>query len=325
MSAVINRKLNLALTALAVLVNLNQFILLPVFLLPAHPLWLWSLLPCCLLSNSLWYLMHEAFHQNLHPNTRINEVAGHLLAIFFGAPYYVVKFGHLMHHRFNGALVDRPDLYDPARTRAGAAALRYYGGLCLGLYLEELLSSLLCLLPQHYRARLLHRLIRGDEASARELRAAADAQLARCATLRGIRLDGLAIGVLLAVSIACYGTFWHVVPLMLLLRGFLISFANNIPHYGTGNDDVYHALNVRLSHVLSFFYLHFNYHRVHHHNPRLPWTALPEAFHRSGETFDAGLVSAALRQLKGPKPYAPTRTGGFRTGSTSQGPAVSGG
>lgn len=303
MPALINRKLNMGLTVFAVGVSLYQFIVLPVLLLPAHPLWLFSLIPCCLLSNSLWYLMHEAFHRNLHPDARANEAAGRLLAILFGAPYRVVKFGHLMHHRFNGSLVERPDLYDPARLSAAAAARRYYWGLCLGLYVKELLSGVLfCLLPQRFLAVVLSWLIAGDETAARELREAAGAQLAKRETRRAIRVDGLATCVLLAVSVACYGAFWYVVPLILLLRGFLISFANNVPHYGTSTTDVNHALNVRLSRVTSAFYLHFNYHRVHHQDPRLPWTALPEAFERSGETFDVDLASAALRQFGGPRP-----------------------
>ena len=47
---------------------------------------------------------------------------------------------------------------------------------------------------------------------------------------RAIRGDGVATGILLAFSFACYGAFWYVVLLILLLRGFLISLANNIPH-----------------------------------------------------------------------------------------------
>lgn len=303
MTALINRRLNMRLTVFAVGMNLYQFILLPVFFLPAHPLSLLSLFPCCLLSNSLWYLMHEAFHRNLHPDVGTNEAAGRLLSIFFGAPYRVVKFGHLMHHRFNGSPVERPDLYDPARMSAESAALRYYWGLCVGLYVEELLSGVLfCVLPQRFFAVVLSGLLKGDDAAAREMRESAAALLARRETRRAIRADGIATVVLLAASVACYGHFWFVVPLILMLRGFLISLANNIPHYGTANDDVRYALNVRLSRVMSAFYLHFNYHRVHHHDPRLPWTALPEAFQRSGETFDVGLSSAALRQFKGPSP-----------------------
>ncbi len=53
---------------------------------------------------------------------------------------------------------------------------------------------------------------------------------------------------------------------------------------------------------LEALYLNFNYHRVHHYDPRIPWTALPSAFRASGESFDTPLPSAAFAQLRGPLP-----------------------
>jgi fatty acid desaturase len=302
----INVGLNVALVAFAVLVNVYQFLLLPLFLRPT-PVRLITLIPCIVLSNPLWYLTHESFHGNLHPDPRINETAGRLLSILFGAPYRVLRFGHLMHHRFNGALIDRSDLYDPGKRTILAARAGYFWELCIGLYAAEMVSTLLFLLPERHIAGALNRLISGDDRATKEIRASALIQLTKREAVRAIRTDGIAAWALLVMSLILYGSFWYVLPLLVIARGFLISFANNIPHYGTSPDDVKYALNIRLSRLASLLYLHFNYHRVHHQDPRLPWTALPTAFRRSGEGFDVSLPAAALAQFKGPIPAPSTR------------------
>jgi len=128
----VNVRLNVLLIVAAVLVNVYQFLLLPLLFLPAASVWLITLLPCIVLSNPLWYLTHEAFHGNLHAEPAVNDKAGRLLSVLFGAPYRVIRFGHLMHHRFNGAPIDRPDLFDPEKTSIQAARLRYLWELCIG-------------------------------------------------------------------------------------------------------------------------------------------------------------------------------------------------
>ncbi len=302
MPELIKTRLNALLIAIAVLVNLYQLLFLPLLLLPTSSVWLATLVPCILLSNPLWYLLHESFHSNLHSDADINESAGRLLSVFFGAPYFVVRFGHLMHHRFNGAPIDRPDLYSPETTSRPAATISYYWELCLGLYLAEMISFLFFLSPKKYLPAMIDRLLSGDDEATKKIHDAAHAQLIRKEVLRKTRIEALAVCCLLTSSIFCYQSSWYIVPLLLVARGFLISFANNIPHFDTNPDDVRYALNIRLSKPMSLFYLHFNYHRVHHHNPRLPWTELPAAFQQTGETFDTSLVSAALVQWKGPSP-----------------------
>ena len=298
----INVRLNSVLIASAALVNLHQFVLLPAVLLPMSRLWLITLLPCALLSNSLWYLMHEAFHRNLHPDLRVNEAAGRTLSVLFGAPYHVVRFGHLMHHRFNGAPVDRPDLYDARTTTRAASALRYYWGLFAGLYLSELLTCLLFLLPKALLGRLIGRLAASGDAASREITAFARKQLLNDTVLRSIRIDGLAACAVIAATVVLYGPAWPAILFILLARAFFISFANNLPHYGTSPDDVRYGLNIRLPRPLASLLLNFNYHRVHHHDPLLPWTALPPAFRSSGDSFDAPLFDAAIAQFRGPIP-----------------------
>jgi fatty acid desaturase len=175
-------------------------------------------------------------------------------------------------------------------------------GIVHRLYVVEMLSVVLFCLPGSRIEGALGRLIAGEDETAKEIRRSALSQLAKKEAVAAIRTDGAAAWALLVASFLCYGSFWYVVPLLVLARGFLISFANNIPHYGTSPADVKYALNIRLSGPVSIFYLHFNYHRVHHHDPRLPWTSLPVKFRASGEGFDASLPAAAFAQFRGPAP-----------------------
>jgi fatty acid desaturase len=54
---------------------------------------------------------HEAVHWNLHPNRRINEVFGNLLAsVWFGVPLSTLRWTHLQHHKTEAFFVpDDPD------------------------------------------------------------------------------------------------------------------------------------------------------------------------------------------------------------------------
>ena len=87
---------------------------------------------------------------------------------------------------------------------------------------------------------------------------------------------------------------------LLALRTFLISFMDNVYHYRTPLHVTVSGHNFSLPWGFSRFLLNFNLHRVHHANPSVPWVKLPDLFAQQGETFDGGLLAAALDQLRGP-------------------------
>jgi hypothetical protein len=60
--------LNLFLGCAYTALNLYQFYLLPIFLLPRGENWAWSLAPLVLLTNPFWSLIHEAIHDLFHPS-----------------------------------------------------------------------------------------------------------------------------------------------------------------------------------------------------------------------------------------------------------------
>jgi fatty acid desaturase len=110
---------------------------------------------------------------------------------------------------------------------------------------------------------------------------------------------------MLGLSMVLYDVLWYVPLLILAVRAFFISFANNLPHYGTANDDRLYGLNLSMPRWAHHFYLNFYHHRAHHHEPLVPWTGLPDSFRDQGMEYDMPFLSAALAQFKGPKPMPP--------------------
>src|SRR2546422_18900 len=64
-----------------------------------------------LVMNSAYLMLHEAEHGLLHPNRAINDVTGTLLALFFPAPFHLLRQGHLGHHVRNRSDDEAFDLY----------------------------------------------------------------------------------------------------------------------------------------------------------------------------------------------------------------------
>ncbi len=121
-------------------------------------------------------------------------------------------------------------------------------------------------------------------------------------SLKEMRADGLATVAMFAVSFYCYGRYWPFLLIALLFRALLISFLDNVYHYGTSVNDILWAENLRLPQWISGLLLHFNLHGIHHNNPALPWTVLPRIFREKSMAFDGDYFSAAARQLAGPIP-----------------------
>ena len=81
-SSAIPALLNLFLAAGHIAVNIYQFFILPLYLLPASPWWALTLMPVAALSNSFWSLIHDAIHDMFHPACRINMAAARILSVF---------------------------------------------------------------------------------------------------------------------------------------------------------------------------------------------------------------------------------------------------
>lgn len=277
--------------------NLFQLFVLPLYLLPRSIEWGFLLVPIAALNNPFWALIHEAIHDLFSSSSRNNLAAGRLLSLFFGSPFHILRLTHLSHHKFNRSPLEKgTEMYDPkAVSRVKACGIYFFYILC-GLYLLEVSSALLFLLPPKMFRALRQRL--ADQGNVQEkwlARKFADANL-----VRQIRTDGVAIVLILTVSAFCYGEHWRLLLMLLAARTFLISFMDNVYHYGTPVNVTISGHNLRLPPALSTLILNFNLHRVHHRNPSIPWAKLPGAFAEHCENFDYNFLAAVLNQLRGP-------------------------
>lgn len=274
----------------------------------SDPLWCWGLLPLMLLSNGYWATLHEAIHGQLLSGAKANRRAGRVLAILWGSSFRLLRFGHLMHHRFNRHKLDRPDVYDPGTTSALAARLRFFTELFGGLYLIEVLTPLFSLLPRPAVRHLVSRLYAGDEMT--RLRPLALQALSGEKGIAEIRQDGAAAVLLLAAGFLAWGPWWMAFAGFVAGRGLLVSLIDNVHHFRTPLDQVDYAYNLSVPAPLGLLLLNMNMHRVHHRHVQAPWWLLPRCFVTSHERFDDTLVNAALRQLSGPVATPGRQSGG---------------
>src|SRR5678816_3787533 len=63
------------------------------------------------LMNSVYSIIHEAEHAILFPNRTVNDLTGVFMALFFPAPFHLIRQGHLGHHMRNRSDDEAFDLY----------------------------------------------------------------------------------------------------------------------------------------------------------------------------------------------------------------------
>ena len=117
--------INMALAGLHALVNVYQFFVLSLWLLPANTAWGWTLLPLAVLNNPYWSLIHETIHDLFHPARRINTLIGRVLAIMFGAQFRVLRLSHRLHHKLNRTPMEGTEFFERGNTSVSKAALGY--------------------------------------------------------------------------------------------------------------------------------------------------------------------------------------------------------
>ena len=169
---------------------------------------------------------------------------------------------------------------------AGRGRRSTISGCCCGLYLVEVASGPLSLLPRRLLRPIVRRLFYDGEPEAghmadraeRVLLAAARAAAA-CASMRwrSWRLS--------AWLCWAHGSAWPVLLLALLGRAFVVSIMDNAPHYQGALADPDQGYDLRAPGPLATLVLNTNLHGTHHRHPNLPWTPCREAFRRDGERY----------------------------------------
>lgn len=288
--------LNVGYLFVAFAVQVYQFFLLPLWLLPQSLHWAWTLLLLAPFHNTLWALIHEAIHKILVPNAYWNDVLGRLMGISLGAAFHVLHFGHLMHHRYNRDWDS--EVYHPQSSWYGKAP-GYFGALFGGLYYLEFGVSLLVLcLPKGRLLRAIHQF--SEERQLEGLKPLAEQYFFKRNRRRMIQWDTIGVFLFFGSSAYCFGHYWPIFLATLLLRGFMISFVDNVYHYGTALDNSEPAWELALPMWLRVFILNGNFHNTHHQYPTVPWVALPRCHAEKDIPFNKGYGSALWDQFRGP-------------------------
>jgi fatty acid desaturase len=247
----------------------------------------------------LWALMHESIHNHLASAPPANRRLGRLLGWTLGYSWDVIRFGHLMHHRFNRHELDRPEQWKDGQSWLSAAApyyLQLLGGHAL---LSAAAAPLLALAP-----RLALSLVPQSGEAARRMKLAAASYFLRPTRRRRIVVDLAVIFALAALALFA----WRIHPLtllaMLAARFVMLSLLDNMAHYATALDGRFAGHNMRAPLAMRWLLLNQNFHGLHHRNPALRWFELPDDFRTAGDAYSCGWLAALLAQLKGPTALA---------------------
>jgi fatty acid desaturase len=237
--------------------------------------------------NSAYAMLHEAEHGILHPRRGVNDLVGTVLALFFPAPFHLIRQGHIGHHIRNRSDDEAFDLYFDGESRFWRCVQLY--GTLTGLFwvLIYVTNVLVLVRPSLV---LPARMDRATDAFIDSLNPR---------YRRLIQAEALAVLALHA------GMVWiwripigHYFAVMFGF-GFVWSAMQYVHHYGTERDVLKGARNLRTFRLLDLVWLNHNWHRHHHAQPTVPWLYLP---HLGDVDEERGsLVGAYLKMWRGPQ------------------------
>jgi fatty acid desaturase len=248
-----------------------------------------------IIMNSVYSVIHEAEHALLFSRRGWNDFAGSVMALFFPAPFHLIRQGHLGHHLRNRSDDEAFDFYFEEDHKLWKI-LSFYG-ILTGFYwvVVVLSNAVFLILPFKADKKYWH----VDQVSTAFMESLNPAY-------RGlIRLE-CAAAILLHVTLV-----WSLeIPVFNYLVmyagfGFMWSAMQYVHHYGTERHVTRGARNLWIWGPLDLLWLNHNWHLTHHEHPSVPWVYLPRR-DIAGDPRRGFLLGAYLRMWRGPR-LAPTR------------------
>jgi fatty acid desaturase len=239
--------------------------------------------------NSAYAMLHEGEHNLLHPDRRVNHGVATLLALFFPAPFHLIRQGHIGHHIRNRSDDEAFDLYFEGEHRFWKY-LQLYGTLTGMFWVLIAITNVIIVV---YPPVITANQARFD----RTTQAFAESLNPRYRWL--IYFEALAVLVL-------HGAILYVwqIPIARYLAvlfgfGFMWSAMQYAHHYGTVRDVQKGARNLKTVYLLDLVWLNHNWHLNHHMKPTVPWVYLP--FLGDPAEPRGSLVGAYFRMWRGPQ------------------------
>ncbi|MCA9072385.1 MAG: fatty acid desaturase [Planctomycetaceae bacterium] len=259
-----------------------------------------------IVGNSAYSVIHEAEHRMLHPNARVNDFLGVVMALFFPAPYHLLRQGHLAHHRFNRSDKEVFDLYH-AEDRPVVKWLKLYG-IITGIYwgMVVLANFIVLFFPftikrQYYEF---------DNHMA-DFVDALNPKYWGYIKLEAALAIGLHVLIVYGMNIP-----WLNYALVYFGFGFSWSAMQYVHHFGTKRHVLDGARNLWFWAPIDAIWLHHNWHLAHHQHPTVPWIYLPNLGRKESPKRD-WLPWHYLKMWKGPR-YTEERVENAYTGRISQ-------
>lgn len=257
-------------------------------------------------NNTMYALMHEAVHRHFHANSRLNEAAGRFIAGFFPTAFALQRVFHLAHHRNNRSEHERFDYYAPGEN-VQLKRLQWYS-ILTGLYWLALPTFAVIYFFTADLIRWRHLFERrgawfAKQTSAQEFLDALD----------GVSLSRVRADIIIAVAVQA-ALIWL---LDLSLAGWAVCYAafafnwsslQYTDHAFSPLDAEEGAWNLKVHPLVRGVFLNYHYHLVHHRDPSLCWTVLPQ--HAQPGDPSPSFWSIYRQMWAGPRPLPSGLDGG---------------
>jgi len=239
--------------------------------------------------NSAYAMLHEAEHNLLHPQPALNQALGVLLALFFPAPFHLIRQGHIGHHVRNRSDDEAFDLYFEGENRFWKY-LQLYGTLTGLWWVLICAANFIAVFNPALLAARRARFDRTTEAFLESLNPKYEWL---------VRIEALAAIALHAAMIYAWSIpVAHYLAVMFGF-GFTWSAMQYAHHYGTVRDVRRGAMNLKTFPLLDLVWLNHNWHLNHHLHPTVPWIHLPRL--SDAREIRGSLHAAYLREWRGPR------------------------
>ncbi|QMU28168.1 fatty acid desaturase [Adhaeribacter radiodurans] len=238
----------------------------------------------------VYSLIHEAEHNILHPNEKMNAFMGRWLCTLFIVPYSFFKHCHLKHHKKNRTDEEMWDLYYEHQEKWRRYGNLYAMMIGLGYFALWLAVILFAFAPRLLFTKFFrsHKeiagFIKGSEQEQKVKRSMVESWL--------ILLFCTACFYLLQLKWSCWLVLFG-------MHGFLWSSQNYVNHAFSPRDIINGAHNLHVPFWANWLYLNFNLHLAHHQNPQVSWIHLPLLVKAGSQRIT--FLKNYIRLWKGPR------------------------